>query len=371
VNVDVAVVGAGPAGSATARRLALSGLRVALLEQSRLEFPRVGESLAPAVQPELLELGVWTLFKSLRPLASHGTRSCWGDAAPRVHSHVMNPWGSGWHVDRPALDQLLAKAAADAGAELVVETKVVSCRRSGGGWALTLNRHASRRSRDTREWSVRARVVVDATGRSATIATRLGAGRMVFDKLVGVASLMDGLEVAHQGFVMVEAVSDGWWYSAPVPSRGLMVMMMTDGDVCGRSRIATMTGWARELAATAQTGVRSRPGRTAWGPRVFSAVSQRLVRAEWQRPWLAVGDAALAVDPISGSGVLRALRSARAAAATAAALVERDDPEAIATYETQCDRACMAYLNERAMYYRLETRWPSAAFWSRRHSPMT
>jgi len=55
---DAAVIGAGPSGSATARWLALWGYRVALVERSRFESPRIGESLAPIVQPLLRDLGV-------------------------------------------------------------------------------------------------------------------------------------------------------------------------------------------------------------------------------------------------------------------------------------------------------------------------
>ena len=110
-DFDVAVVGAGPAGSATARWLALRGQRVALLERSRFDVPRVGESLAPAVQPLLVELGVWRQFLALKPLPSYGTRSHWGEATPRMHSHLLSPWGCGWHVDRRAFDLMLAQAA--------------------------------------------------------------------------------------------------------------------------------------------------------------------------------------------------------------------------------------------------------------------
>ena len=50
-ELDVLVAGAGPAGSATALRLAQRGLRVAVLERGHFAEVRVGESLAPAVQP--------------------------------------------------------------------------------------------------------------------------------------------------------------------------------------------------------------------------------------------------------------------------------------------------------------------------------
>src|SRR3954452_12046394 len=97
---DVAVVGGGPAGSAAAGRLARSGCRVVLLERSRFDAPRVGESLAPSTNPLLTELGVWSRFAGLRPLPSFGTRSVWGGAEPQSHSHLVSRHGCGWHVDR-------------------------------------------------------------------------------------------------------------------------------------------------------------------------------------------------------------------------------------------------------------------------------
>jgi len=103
-SFDVAVIGAGPAGSAIARRLALRGARVALVERTRFEAPRMGESLAPAALPLLTALGLREEFFALKPMRSFGTRSCWGEETPAVHSHLMSPWGCGWHVDRASFE---------------------------------------------------------------------------------------------------------------------------------------------------------------------------------------------------------------------------------------------------------------------------
>jgi len=100
-------------------------------------------------------------------------------------------------------------------------------------------------------------------------------------------------------------------------------------------------------------------------PHTYCAVSQRLLRdPDGPRSWLAVGDAALAVDPISGSGVIRALRTAQAAAQTIVAALQ-ENPTAIDEYEMARHHDCTDYLIERANYYALEQRWRSA-FWLRR-----
>jgi flavin-dependent dehydrogenase len=363
-SVDVAIVGAGPAGAATARRLALQGPTVALIERSRFEIPRVGESLAPAVQPLLMDLGVWSAFLSLHPLPSYGTRALWGDATPVIHSHLASPWGCGWHVDRCAFDRMLAEAAQQAGAAVFDGTTCVGCIHTSEAWTLTLR--PTGENHGDRTWQLHARVVIDATGRSARLASWTGASRVLLDHLVGVATLFDRVDTGDNGHVMVETAADGWWYSAPVCDGRMMAMLMTDGDLCGRGDFASRPVWQAHLQAADATHSRLADATAAWGPRVFCALSQRLRRKDWRPPWLAVGDAALAVDPISGSGVVRALGTARAAAESVGALLEGQARGAIEDYESDRDRECTSYLHERAAYYGIEQRWQQSAFWQRR-----
>lgn len=364
-DFDAAIIGAGPSGSATARWLSQQGLRVALIERSRFDVPRVGESLAPAVQLLLAELGVWDKFLALKPLPSHGTRSLWGDATPLVHSHVMSPWGCGWHVDRLAFDRMLMEAAGDAGAALFCGTTLVRCDESADGWVLELQKHDVD-GQEPEAFGMRAKVVIDASGRASRFTRWVGAQRFSLDHLVSIATQFTGVDTAHEGYVMVEATADGWWYTAPVPDGRIMAMLMTDGDLCGRSDLASSQAWWGRLQAAEATRARVAGCTPSWGPRVFSAISHRLRRCEQCRPWLAVGDAALAVDPISGSGVVRALRSAHACAETALALIDRPTQHAIEAYETDRDREFTAYLQERALYYSIERRWEESEFWQRR-----
>ena len=360
---DVAVVGGGPAGSTTARRLASHGCRVALIDSSSFDSPRVGESLVPSVQPLLRELGVWPEFLTLGPLPSHGTRSIWGEARPQAHSHLVSPWGCGWHVDRLAFDRMLVDAACRAGAVFFGATTTLGCDRSNNGWTLNLS------ARDEHEvkgsFEVQARVLIDATGRAARLARWVGATRVAFDRLVGIATQIGGIDTTGEGYVMVETTADGWWYTSPVPDGRMIVMLMTDADLCGRADLSSSETWWKHLQTAEATRARVAAGAPTWGPRVFSAVSQRLRRRDRRSPWLAVGDASLAVDPISGGGVVRALRSARVGAETALAILD-GSTGAIDEYEANRDDEFTAYLQERGQYYGIEKRWSRHPFWQRR-----
>jgi len=123
--------------------------------------------------------------------------------------------------------------------------------------------------------------------------------------------------------------------------------------------------WARQLAGTAHTAARVGDLSRASMPRVFSSVSHRLHRDHDRAVWLASGDCAMAVDPLSSSGILRAIVTGEAAAnAIAHWLLGR--PEAALDYDEWLDREFDAYLHERSEIYGLERRWPRAPFWQRR-----
>ena len=355
---DVAVVGAGPAGAATARGLAQAGVRVVLLEKSCFDRPRVGESLAPDVQPMLKALGLWPEFCALQPLPSFGNRSAWGSATIREHSHLMTPWQQGWHVDRVRFDRMLAEGAARAGADLRLATSVRGCTDGGDDFRILL-------AQDGRDAGLRARFVVDATGRGAALARSLRARHAVFDRLVAVAVQFTDPAAHSHCFTLVETTPDGWWYCAPVGADRSVAMLVSDGDLVRTGRLAAAPGWdgALERAPAVAERMKYRERTPLWGPEIVPAVSQRLRRPSMRR-WLAVGDAALAVDPVSGSGVIRALRMANSAVEAILAHCSGQD-EAVTAYESALDSQCTDYLVERAHYYSQERRWQSP-FWQRR-----
>lgn len=359
-TVDVAVVGGGPAGATAALNLARLGLQTTLLESSNYEEPRVGETLPPAARPLLVRLGVAERVAGLGSTPSYGNQSAWGGDDVWSNPFVFGPHGNGWHLDRRAFDRCLAEAAVAAGAELRTGTSVISCAwEQAGPWKIELPNAGV----------LRANALIDASGRSGLIARSVGAKRRITDHLVGIAARYGG--PAHDaGYTLVEATADGWWYSAPIPTEQTMVMFMTDADLCRRGRYAVSSVWSQRLSEAPETERRITSYLQLSQPAVCSAVSQRLYRNDYARRWLATGDAALAVDPLSSSGIVRALRSGEAAAyAIAHWLIGR--VEAAADYEHWLDEEFNEYQREQRAYYNLETRWPEAPFWERRRGTPT
>jgi flavin-dependent dehydrogenase len=85
---------------------------------------------------------------------------------------------------------------------------------------------------------------------------------------------------------------------------------------------------------------------------------------------LAVGDAALALDPLAGQGSLAAIDGA-IRAARAISEYFRAGTQALQRYADQEQLRSERFLADRTAYYRMEQRWPHSPFWNRRYEQPT
>lgn len=361
-RVDVAVIGGGPAGSATAMALSKSGLRVAIVERQAAPKLRVGETLAPDVRPVLQTLGVWKEFLAAGHIRSVGNRSLWGSDRPSDYSFIFSPYGCGWHLDRQRFDEMLLRAAVSAGATSLAGfslSKAVPL--SHEGWTLEL-------SKGREQISLRAHFVVDATGRASVFARHLGAKRQSLDTLVGIVGYLDrGDEQETVAYVtLVEAAEKGWWYSAHLPEGKLVVAYMTDANIAARQEAIDPAKWTELLKATEYTRERAESGgyHLSSVPKIISANSSYLNVAAGSR-WMAVGDAAATYDPLSSQGIATALSSGLNAARSIMACFE-GDADALRDYAVRIKQEFAKYLNTRRSYYAIEKRWPDSSFWQTR-----
>jgi 2-polyprenyl-6-methoxyphenol hydroxylase-like FAD-dependent oxidoreductase len=193
-----------------------------------------------------------------------------------------------------------------------------------------------------------------------------GARRITWDRLIGVVSFFSfgSQESVLDSSTLIEAVEDGWWYSAVLPDSRLVLTYMTDADLYLSDRGQSANYLLRRLANTRHTRARASSYALESEPRIFAANSSRLDLAAG-RDWLAVGDAAMAFDPLSGQGVYKALELAKRAAVT---IQEHwtGNLSALRAYAVAVVRDFNHYLLGRSALYFLERRFPGSIFWQRR-----
>ena len=360
-ETDIAVIGGGPAGAAIGLELTRGGYSTLVIERSDYRGVRIGETLPPAVKPLLTSLGVWDQFVAQKHSPAFGIRSVWGGDNLYDNDFIFNPYGAGWHVDRACFDEMLANCAEQTGVGLYRNARLLSCENGNAGWSIEF-------ADDDGTHRFRAKFLVDATGRTSDVARQQGAKRITGDRLIGVFfffSLNSG-KSAIDDSTLIEAVEDGWWYSAGLPESRLVLAYMTDADLFARARKQTNFSCLRKLQQTKHSRLRVEPYVLTSGPLIVPANSSRLDQSA-NGNWLAIGDAAMAFDPLSGQGVYKALQSAsRAAEAIDQHLT--GNTSALADYSAAINQDFERYLSTRRRFYSREQRWPGSTFWKRRAS---
>ncbi len=289
-----------------------------------------------------------------------GNRATWGSHEPVETDFLRDPDGYGWHLDRARFDGWLRGIAVERGAVLLAPARMRSIARDGGRWQAALE--TAGQSLD-----LAADFVIDAGGRTAPVATMLGARRPAQDGLVcgwvhGAAQNVG----AAAGLTYVEACPDGWWYTAAIPDGRRVLAFHTDADLPA-ARLAAdpqaLLARANKAGELAQVLAECEftPHRSG-----FTAAHTMATDPCAGDAWLAAGDAALSFDPLSAQGLFNALFTGLAAAEAADRHLS-GCLDAVPGYVETVARIRLAYLRHLSFWYRAETRWPAAPFWQRRH----
>ena len=356
VSFDVLVAGAGPAGCATALSLAdyAPNLEVGLVDGSVARHAGIGEAVPPPIRPVLAHLGVWDAFIAAGHCPSYRTVAAWGDSRLASNEFVVHAQQAGWRLDRAVFDAMLVQAATSRSA-VHLRSKVVALAHHKSEWRVSLSDGTAHS----------ARFVVDATGRAATVARRCSFRAVNLDTLVGcclhATSRSDGTEG-----VMIETFAEGWWYTAAVPRRGRVIACMTDADRVRPLGLSYGEGFLRLLAETKYVQQVVDISRPIGRPRIFPAGSRRL-QGKTTLPLLCVGDAAMCYDPVSGQGIIKALRSGIFASYAIGDFLRNGDVRGLSRYHLMLSREFDAYQEALRGYW--QTSHSGAAGPQRRQRP--
>jgi len=299
-HCDIAVIGAGPAGAATAIQAARHGLRVVVFEKAERGRDKVcGDGLTPRAITALADLGIALddahHIVGLRMIANKTARELPWPAGGRFAPH-----GAVW--PRRRLDAYLVAAAEEAGAEVIWETEALPVFDDDG--AVTGVEAAGKR------WS--AGLTVAATGAPGAVAKMLGTNRVEGEPFgLAIRTYAESARHADEHIEACLTLRDE--RGTPVPGYGWM-FPAGDGTVnIGVGALSTMKGFKKLNLNNLQDSYRSLV-ENDWelGPDLEKPRAWRLPMSAQRRHgagWVAVGDAAGLINPMNGEGIDYGLES--------------------------------------------------------------
>jgi flavin-dependent dehydrogenase len=364
-DADVIVIGGGPAGSALGTYLARDGYDVMILEKDIHPRDHVGESLTPSTNLVFEELGFLDKMNDAGFIHKPGT----GWNGPRsplwkfieiwlFEYPIPNaPQPYTYNVERDVMDTMLIRHAHDSGAKVLQGVRVQEVLFEG-------DRAVGVRAKVADGWErdLRARVVVDASGRRCFLAGQLKMKTKdrSFNQFC-IYSWFDGVKPPperYDGFTLFYFIGLNQAWSWHIPLRGGKASMgvvidKEDFQKSGKDEeefFYSLVGRNRTFTHAMQDAERIRPW---WIEGDYSYKIDRFAGPGW----LLIGDALRFVDPIFSSGVDVALFSAKYAYETITrSLAGGPDEEgrAFADYQARVETGVDVWYDLISTFYRLQ-----------------
>jgi 2-polyprenyl-6-methoxyphenol hydroxylase-like FAD-dependent oxidoreductase len=255
-------------------------------------------------------------------------------------------------------DEALTQTAENGGATLRFATRLQRLGVGPQGFQASLVSAAGRQT-------IEARMVVDASGRKAIAGRALGCVRQRYDRMVGLVGRVAGrAQTDDVGRVFIESMKDGWWYSVQLACGDCLFTYMTDTTILKNYSQGPKGLWQNRLQQSNLLAPLARDRTLSETVEVFDAASQCLDGLD-NGLFLAVGDAAMAFDPISSWGITKALCDGHHGVKA----MQREyggERGALADYSKRRRKEFSQYLVKRKAFYEAEGRWQSSDFWRSR-----
>jgi flavin-dependent dehydrogenase len=362
-ELDAVIIGGGPAGSALGTYLAKAGRKVVILEKDIHPRDHVGESLVPSTNMVFQELGIFDKIKEAGFVPKPG--SAWNSPRSALWKFIEvwlfsvdmpgNQQPFTFHVERDVLDTMLLRHAHDSGAKVLQGVKATDVLFEDG-------RAVGVRAQAMDGWDrdLRARVVVDASGRRCFLASQLGLKKKdpnfnqfcVYTWYTGVKPPPDRLVGFGLFYFLGLPKAWGWQFQLRDDKWSIGVVAdKADFQRTGKDYgeyFDSMVRRNRTFTYAMKDAERIRPW---WVEGDYSYKVDRFAGPGW----LLAGDALRFVDPIFSSGVDVALYSAKyASEALEESWSTGDEAAAFARFEDRVTKGVDVWYDMIEAFYRLQ-----------------
>ncbi|SHN15798.1 NAD(P)/FAD-dependent oxidoreductase [Chitinophaga sp. CF418] len=351
-STDVLIIGAGPAGTCAALRLLALGHKVVLAESEPFPRPQIGESLSPGIRNIFDYLDATDLLTRRNYFHQLNAQVIWDTTTPQTVNAAQR--GPGVMVDRGQLDKDLLDLAMQRGLQLYQPARFESCKQTDGGWQSQLRQ-------DTQTITVNSRFILDARGRR---------GNHMQNRVLTAPPTIAiwGHLPAHlmPADTLIEATEKGWIWGSPTPDGQFRtITFIAPGELRGN----TVPHVFYDLLSRTQL-FQQAAGDWQMDDLQTCTVFTYAHTSPWQDNYLRLGEAAFSLDPLSSTGVEKAMRFSLQAVIAVNTILKTGHTDMAQTfYEDRMIESISSHTHWTSGYY--AQAWPGQqhAFWRERSVP--
>ncbi|MGE1174687.1 FAD-dependent monooxygenase [Pseudomonas sp. BW7P1] len=336
----ILILGAGPAGAAVALGLRRLGYTVTLVSEWRRFAALEGVSQ-----------------RVLEALRGAGFNHALMDAT--LPSRRQVSWNGQQHaqnieflLDRPAFDRGLREDLRLAGVE-VMEGRILNVQSSAGGHRVELDG----------DRMLKADFLVEARGRQAPASGKGLRG----PETVSLLNRWQGAPGATAS--AVESLEDGWAWMARQDDGQCYWQWTVDVASAGLPRKAQLLEFCRARRQASDFAQAFFAGGHELELQLHARSSTAILAPQvCGDNWIRVGDAAMAVDPLSGNGIFQSLSSALQAPVVINTLLRKPERASLAQrfHQQRVEQLFLRFARMGRDFYADEQRWPDQPFWQAR-----
>ncbi|WP_299158634.1 tryptophan 7-halogenase [uncultured Tenacibaculum sp.] len=372
LETDILIIGGGIAGCIAAISLANTH-RVILIDKNKEPNERIGESLAPAAQRILKQLNLIedidkaSVYNEPLYIKNMGMQSFWGSDKVHIVDHLRNPDGFVQSLNRKKFESYLRESALNRGIKCLWPVKLQTSNYETNYWHITAN---SNEKIGQKNYHIKSKFVIDASGRQSNFARSLGVKRETIDKLIACWATMPNY--LQNTMSTISACKNGWWYSAVLPNNKRVMAFQTDADLIDKNDIKKSTFFIELAKENKEMECILKETKSELQFHGTVAANSSRLKQFTGKQWAALGDAAISFDPLSSQGMYNAMASAMQLTTLIINhnlihdyTIEKDKSFQH-NYTQQINAIWSHYLQHKKLFYSAEMRWKEASFWKRR-----
>ncbi|MFT6138300.1 MAG: flavin-dependent dehydrogenase [Salibacteraceae bacterium] len=345
MNTEVIIVGNGISGLVLS--ILLKEKKISHVVLNRIENRKVlelPETLPPSALVLLESLNLLELF-SKSSSKTFGYHSIWNsDTLGTDNFFNHNPYKYGLKLNKK---KLLADLGTETEGDLISYTNLVEIN-------TTAENITVRIKSDGKVKTISSKVIVDATGRNRAVLKQFGINSESFDQQVALSCHLPYFKhpkIIHQ--IYTESFEHGWGIVSSLNKQINGITLYTEKGSPILSQLKDYQNWKNLLSKTKylKDFLLDDANRKVIGTDANSSRASQIAGSNW----LAIGDAAIAFDPISSHGNSNAIYSANAAANAIELKMQNNSITSFQKYANTLSEIFETYLEQKVELYETES----------------